>query len=57
MKPNENLLDKDLKPSFREACLELEKLVYANIHKLRSQGEMEKAKKLELCWHTMIVGA
>tara|TARA_Y100000114_G_C11524566_1_gene215082 strand:- start:262 stop:435 length:174 start_codon:yes stop_codon:yes gene_type:complete len=57
MKPNENLLDKDLKPSFREACVELEKLVYANIHKLRSQGEMEKAKKLELCWHTMKVGA
>ena len=64
MNTKQNILDKDLrlndgqlKPSFREACIELERVVFVNIAKLRSEGKMSEAKYLEHCWHTMKVGA
>ena len=47
------LNDGQPRPSFREACIELERVVYVNIAKLRSEGKMSEAKYLEHCWHTM----
>ncbi len=50
------LKDRQPKPSFREACIELERVVFATIAKQQSEGKMSEAKYLEACWHTMKVG-
>ena len=42
------LNDEQPRPSFREACIELERVVYVNIAKLRSEG---KCLKLSILKH------
>ena len=52
----EQNLDKDIRPSWRQSCIEVEKVIRNVIDSHKEQGNLAMAGYIEECWKTMLRG-